>query len=651
MRWFSGITSLLLPIAAAQTFSNNVIYDPPGNYTDPQVLYARPVQLSDGTLLATWENYSPELPLVWFPIFKSVDGGKNWKEISRVKDQVNGWGMRYQPFLYQLPEAVGDFEAGTVICSGSSIPTDLSQTQIEVYASRDLGYTWEFVSHVAAGGPARPEHGFTPVWEPFLMMYQGELVLYYSDQRDNETHSQKMVHQTTTDLLEWSDVVDDVTFDDYFARPGMPIIAKLPTGDYFFIYEYGGEPSSSSYWYPIYYRIGPDPLGFLDVPGQQLVSSDGTKPTGSPYVVWSSHGGENGTIVVSCGMMPEIFTNQALGHPDHWKKWEVPQPEAYTRAIMILEEDPDLLLIMGAGKLPPGKVNESELNAIDGATIHRWQNLFSYTFLEASEKIKEHRASLCGPVVSDAHWNMLRDRKEPQGITRHQRRQTETPTAEQEKHLRGCTFLVKLEGPLSTVEALAEAANMPCLSTQSIVKATDDINQISSFCKINGNAKIHIQQFVSQSPTTRGFSPIFIRYSRARESLSFDSIYPTLGIDSTLPQHRLESPESAPRYPVWYFAYGTLANGGKVEELTGSLPTYYNAKIRGGVLKTWGTYKALVDDPTGDGVVFGKAFQVDNKEHEESLRVYETESYEAVRCRIHLEQDRIVDGLTFRFIG
>ncbi|KAJ4172030.1 hypothetical protein NW754_007628 [Fusarium falciforme] len=361
---FAGLVSFLLPFAAAQTFSNNVIYDPPNNYTDPQVLYARPVELSDGTLLATWENYSPEPPLVWFPIVKSVDGGKTWKEISRVRDQVNNWGLRYQPFLYQLKEDIGNFEAGTVLISGSSIPTNLSHTQIELYASRDLGYTWEFVSHVAAGGEARPEHGLTPVWEPFLMTYQGELILYYSDQRDNETHSQKLVHQRTSDLLTWSDVVEDTKYADYYARPGMPTVAKLPNDEYIYVYEYGGEPSAGRYWFPVYYRLSEDPLAFLEAPGQQVVSDDGTKPAGSPYVVWSSYGGENGTIVVSCGTMPQIFTNQALGHPDAWKKWEVPQPTAYTRALLVFEEDPDLLMIMGAGDLPPGKTNEVSASVV-----------------------------------------------------------------------------------------------------------------------------------------------------------------------------------------------------------------------------------------------------------------------------------------------
>ncbi|KAF4339948.1 BNR Asp-box repeat domain protein [Fusarium beomiforme] len=365
---FAAIVSLLLPLVAAKpaqkgkTFSNVEIFDPPSNYNDPQVLYARPLELSDGTLLATWENYSPEPPHVWFPIVKSKDGGKTWKEISKVKDTQNNWGLRYQPQLYELPQRFGKYPKGTVLISGSSIPTDLSETLIEVYASLDKGYTWEFVSHVALGGEAKPEHGLTPVWEPFLMTYKEKLILYYSDQRDNATHSQKLVHQTTTDLKKWSKVVEDTKYDDYYARPGMPTVAKLPNNEYIYTYEYGGgpnPPAGSTYWFPVFYRLSKDPQKFLNKPGQQIISTDGARPAGSPYVVWTPYGGKNGTIVVSCGTMSEIFTNQALGDASAWKKWSVPQPTAYTRALLTFKKDPDLLMIMGAGILPPAGGNNT----------------------------------------------------------------------------------------------------------------------------------------------------------------------------------------------------------------------------------------------------------------------------------------------------
>lgn len=128
------------------TFSNVTVFVPPSNYTDPQVLYARTVELEGGVLLATWENYSPEPPLVYAPIFKSIDGGETWKEIAKVQDQVNGWGLRYQPFLYELPTKVGKYPAGTVLLATNSIPTDLNYTKIDIYASLDKGYTWKFVS-------------------------------------------------------------------------------------------------------------------------------------------------------------------------------------------------------------------------------------------------------------------------------------------------------------------------------------------------------------------------------------------------------------------------------------------------------------------------------------------------------------------------
>lgn len=127
--------------AEPTTVDQVLLFQPPDNYTDPRTLYARTVELSGGKLLATWENYSPEPPPVWFPIYESTDFGQSWTEISRVQDQVYGFGLRYQPFLYELPQAFGDYPAGTVLLSGSAIPTNLSETNIELYASRDQGVT------------------------------------------------------------------------------------------------------------------------------------------------------------------------------------------------------------------------------------------------------------------------------------------------------------------------------------------------------------------------------------------------------------------------------------------------------------------------------------------------------------------------------
>ncbi|KAF2263060.1 Oligoxyloglucan reducing end-specific cellobiohydrolase [Lojkania enalia] len=367
---FSSYLLGLLPIAAAipqnapTTFSQRVVFTPPSSYTDPRVLYARTAQFPEGDILATWENYSPEPPTVYFPIYRTSDNGYTWKEISRVQDQVNGWGLRYQPFLYILPEEFAGYPAGTVLLAGSSIPTDLSRTQIDLYASTDKGLTWKFVSHIAAGGRAVPNNGLTPVWEPFLMMYQKTLICYYSDQRANTTHGQKMVHQTTTDLKTWGPVIDDVAYPKYTDRPGMPTVTLLPNGMYIMAYEYGGGPAiPSSYQFPVYYKIVSNPERFGPATGISLKATDGTIPSGSPYIVWSSVGGKNGTLIVSCGSRSEIFVNTGLGEGP-WRRIGTQEGVSYTRHLRVLN-DPTKLLIMGGGHLPPSTTNKVTVTVMD----------------------------------------------------------------------------------------------------------------------------------------------------------------------------------------------------------------------------------------------------------------------------------------------
>lgn len=352
------------------TFSNVTIFYPPADYSTPRTLYPRTVQLPSGALLATWENYSPEPPLVYFPIHRSLDGGRSWHPFSRVTDQVNGWGLRYQPFLYYLPESIGRYPAGTILCAGNSIPANLSKTQIDLYASRDDGYTWEFVSHIAAGGEAEPDNGLTPVWEPFLLAYEGKLVCFYSDQRD-PAHGQKLSHQVSADLLHWDAPSDDVAYPTYTDRPGMTTVTHLPNGQWMMTYEFGGGPvvgaSNSTYGFPVYYRIAASPLLFNKSVGQPLIAKSANgmqiQPQSSPYLTWSPVGGDNGTIVVSSGTYEQVFLNRALGASGAWKAWDTPQVPAYTRHLRILP-DPTKLLIMGAGLLPPSNANWVNVSVI-----------------------------------------------------------------------------------------------------------------------------------------------------------------------------------------------------------------------------------------------------------------------------------------------
>lgn len=53
-----------------------------------------------------------------------------------------------------LSQNIGGFAAGTILLAGNSIPSDLSKTQLDLYASTDSGVTWKFISHIANGGKA-----------------------------------------------------------------------------------------------------------------------------------------------------------------------------------------------------------------------------------------------------------------------------------------------------------------------------------------------------------------------------------------------------------------------------------------------------------------------------------------------------------------
>lgn len=364
---FVSSTVVAAPTPAAQSlnkrtnfFSPVTLFTSPSSYTTPGALYSRTVQLPNGDLLATWENYSPEPPHVYFPIYRSTNGGQSWSYLSSVQDTVNGWGLRYQPQLYVLPAAIGGYGAGTVLLAGNSIPTDLSKTQIDLYASNDSGKSWKFVSHIVNGGKAVPNNGQTPVWEPFLMLYNGQLVCYYSDQRD-PAHGQKLAHMTSNDLKSWSAPVNDVAYPAYSDRPGMTTVVQMANGKWIMTYEYGGGGG-----FNVFYRIASSPLNFNSAAGTRLKATNGATLTSSPYIVWSSQGGSAGTLVVSGGNKATVFISR--DNAATWTEVNTPAGKSYSRSLRILAGQPDHLLISEAGSIP-GPRNSVKVSVMNLNTV------------------------------------------------------------------------------------------------------------------------------------------------------------------------------------------------------------------------------------------------------------------------------------------
>ncbi|MPY56916.1 RICIN domain-containing protein [Streptomyces spongiae] len=344
-----AVGTLTLPAAGraeAEARPSQTLYTPPSDAPSPGSLYPRALRLqhngsANGTILSTFEQYTNGTPV--FPIYRSTDNGNSWTKISEVADTQNGWGMRWEPELFELPKAMGGFPVGTILAAGASVPADRAAIKIDLYASTDRGQSWSFVTNIATGGRAISSNGYTPVWEPFFLISGDKLIVYYSDQRDPD-HGQKIVHQVSTDLRNWGPVVDDVAMPTYADRPGMPVVTRLPNGNYVMTHEYCGAPEGGC---SVYYHISSDPENFISAPGQVLRSTDGTIPSGAPFVTWLPAGGPNGTLVVSGDTQDDLFINTQNGAANAWTRMRSNVARGYSRGLLPLADGHSLMVLSG----------------------------------------------------------------------------------------------------------------------------------------------------------------------------------------------------------------------------------------------------------------------------------------------------------------
>jgi hypothetical protein len=148
--------------APFSTFGENLIYQPPAGKS---VLYPRVTEALDGTLLATVSEGGTNPP--YFPVFASTDGGATWTHRSNFTDQVNGLGMSAQPALETLGFPLAGYPAGSILGSGNSWGPN--STNIDLYISTDVGYTWKFLSNVARGSGPSTQDGNPCIWEPKIL--------------------------------------------------------------------------------------------------------------------------------------------------------------------------------------------------------------------------------------------------------------------------------------------------------------------------------------------------------------------------------------------------------------------------------------------------------------------------------------------------
>jgi hypothetical protein len=313
-------------------------------------VYPKSAQLPGGRLVASFEKStvvasSGSAVGQTLPIYKSDDQGTSWQPLSEVKapasmsndpavaKYTSNWT---NPYLYILPQAVGNLSAGTLllasVVSGEDeyykdqkaadpnwVPTndgDRRDVAIALYSSTDNGATWTFQNIVATGGwqggsagnignsiaNANTTRQVDPVWEPYLMVQGGKLVAYYSDENEylgydpatgvpvldpnNSTapdpHTQILAHRTWDGTsTPWSAPVLDVSGytvnsggKSYLGggRPGMANVVPTTDGKWFITYEYFGGGAN------VRFKLATDPLKFYadgDIDGEEISRGDG----------------------------------------------------------------------------------------------------------------------------------------------------------------------------------------------------------------------------------------------------------------------------------------------------------------------------------------------------------------------------------------
>ncbi|MFD7920023.1 sialidase family protein [Streptomyces sp. NPDC059740] len=253
-------------------------------------LYPRAVRLehngsADGQILASVVAFDGNNGLG--EIYRSTDGGASFQHAGTVRDPeaAGGQGLCCAT-LYELPQAVGGLPGGTLLWAASVGQDETNRRMaLRVFASRDLGTTWSYLSTVATSPDERG------LWEPeFSVDAQGDLVCHYSDETDG-AHSQKLVAARSTDGLTWSGHHDTVASALSSDRPGMAVVRRLPNGTYFMAYEICAAAGQFSC--VVHYRTSADGWDWGDPAwlGIRPETADGKYFKHAPTVAWAPQAG------------------------------------------------------------------------------------------------------------------------------------------------------------------------------------------------------------------------------------------------------------------------------------------------------------------------------------------------------------------------
>ncbi|MFF3200958.1 RICIN domain-containing protein [Streptomyces sp. NPDC002962] len=377
-------------------------------------IYPKSAELPSGRLLASFEKSTVvtatgSADQQTLPVYKSDDHGTTWQPLSEVKAPAYLSGdPRYakytsnwtNPFLYVLPQDVGNLRQGTLllasVVSGDDhyykehkaadpnwTPTndgDRKDLAIALYSSTDEGATWKVENVIATGGwqggsagavgqniaAANTDRQVDPVWEPYLMVYKGRLVCYYSDENDytgfnattgvptldpangtaTDSQGQILAHRTWDGVgAAWSAPVVDVAgltrnmgggrTEIGGGRPGMANVVRTTDGRWLLTFEYWGGGADTRY------VLADDPLKFFTgsatgtgVDALPLDTGSHALATGGSPVLIRLPGGR---LVYNAAGSGNVWVNDSGRGDGTWKEYQTTSPAGYSRNLQYVD--------------------------------------------------------------------------------------------------------------------------------------------------------------------------------------------------------------------------------------------------------------------------------------------------------------------------
>lgn len=377
-------------------------------------VYPKSAQLPSGRLVASFEKSTVVVATgsadrQTLPVYKSDDHGTTWQPLSEVKapaylssdpqyaKYTSNWT---NPYLYTLPQDVGNLKQGTLllasVVSGDdqyyrehkaadpnwtpSNDGDRGDLAIALYSSTDEGASWKVVNVIATGGwqggsagaigqniaTANTHQQVDPVWEPYLMVYQGQLVCYYSDENDytgfnattgvptldpanttaTDSHGQILAHKTWDGRsAQWSAPVVDIAGLTQSVgggrtqigggRPGMANVVRTADGKWLLTFEYWGGGANTRY------VVADNPLQFYrGSPTGEAVTSlpvdTGSRPLatgGSPVVIRLP----GGRLVYNAAGSGNVWVNDSGRSDGVWKEYQTTSKAGYSRSLQYVD--------------------------------------------------------------------------------------------------------------------------------------------------------------------------------------------------------------------------------------------------------------------------------------------------------------------------